>query len=150
VLNFLEYEFAAADDCAPSTKLTVEFDKDTTASSTCENTKYTITPFQDYPDCNGLDDSNKTKIGPFNLTFQNPLNGTAREVTVQFDELAPNVTCGFFPDANSINVVDDKTLYHYMLKKDGGDNAQKQDARFFYTVTVSGHCAYLIVICHLI
>ena len=58
-------------------------------------------------------------------------------MTVQLDEVAPVVTCGFFPDTNSMNLVDEKTLYHYILKKDGGDNAQKQDARFFYTVAVS-------------
>jgi len=57
------------------------------------------------------------------------------EEVVDIDVDPPNVTCGFFPDANSINVLDEKTLYHYMLKKD--DNAQKQDARFFYTVAVS-------------
>ena len=78
MLNFLEYEFAAADDCAPSTKLNVTFEKDETYDSTCENTKYTITPFQDYPDCN-----NRTDVGPFDLTFQNPLPGASREVTVQ-------------------------------------------------------------------
>ena len=59
------------------------------------------------------------------------------EEAVDIDVDPPNVTCGFFPDTNSINVLDEKTLYHYMLKKDRDDNAQKQDARFFYTVTVS-------------
>ena len=59
------------------------------------------------------------------------------EEVVDIDVDPPNVTCGFFPDTNSINLVDEKTLYHYMLKKDGYDNAQKQDARFFYTVAVS-------------
>ena len=102
----------------------------------CRDTVYRLEPFQDYPECNNLNDTDFTKIGPFNLTFQNPLPGTAKIVTVQLDEDAPNVTCGFFPDANSINVVDDRTLYHYMLKKDGYD-AQKEDARFFYNVTVS-------------
>ena len=137
VLNFLEYEFAAADDCAPSTKLNVTFDKDETASSTCENTKYTITPFQDYPDCNNL-----TDVGPFDLTFQNPLPGASREVTVQLDEVAPVVECGFLvPNTNSANMVDGKTLYHYMLKTEGGgkrlNDARLKDAGFFYTVAVS-------------
>jgi len=134
VLNFLEYEFPAADDCAPSSKLNVTIDYE---RGQCQNTVYTLTPFQDYPECNGLDGSNTT-IGPFNLTFTNPLPGASREVTVQLDEVAPNITCSFFPDANSINVVDDKTLYHYMLKNDGSES-QKQDARFFYTVQVSRH-----------
>jgi len=68
------------------------------------------------------------------------------EEAVDIDDGPPNVTCGFFPDTNSINVLDEKTLYHYMLKKDG-DNAQKQDARFFYTVTVCSHFISLIIIC---
>ena len=38
-----------------------------------------------------------------NLTFQNPLPGASREVTVQLDEVSPIVECGFFPDTNSIN-----------------------------------------------
>lgn len=110
------------------------FDKDTTASSTCENTEYTITPYQNYTECvSSAADKEFNSEYPFDPL----LEGDPRVVTVQLDKLAPNVTCGFFPDANSINVVDDKTLYHYMLKKDGDDNAQKQDARFFYTVTVS-------------
>ena len=140
VLNFLEYEFAAADDCAPSTKLSVELDKDTTADSTCENTKYTITPFQDYPECN-----NRTDVGPFDLTFTNPLPGASREVTVQLDEVAPVVECGFLVhNANSsANMVDGQTLYHYMLKTEGGgrrlNDARLKDAGFFYNVTVSSY-----------
>ena len=134
VSNFLKYQFAAADDCAPTSKLSVALEVE--VGATCDSTTYTITPFQNYPECNNLNDPDITKIGPFGLTFQNPLPGAAKNVTVQLDEDAPNVTCGFFPDANSINVVDDRTLYHYMLKKDGYD-AQKEDARFFYNVTVS-------------
>ena len=109
----------------------------TYSSGTCQDTKYTVTPFQDYPDCN-----NVTDVGPFNLTFVNPLNGTSRDVTVQLDKDAPIVECGFFvPNANSINVVNDKSLYHYMLKTEGGgrrlNDARLKDAGFFYNVTVS-------------
>ena len=99
----------------------------------CRDTVYRLEPFQDYPKC---DNRPAVVTGIFTIPFINPLPGAAKEVTVQLDEDAPNVTCGFFPDANSINVVDDRTLYHYMLKKDGYD-AQKEDARFFYNVTVS-------------
>ena len=134
VLNFLEYEFPAADDCAPSTKLSVTIDYE---RGECQNTVYKLEPFQDYPECN-----DRTDVGPFNLTFQNPLNGTAREVTVQLDEVAPAVECGFLvPNANSANMVDGKTLYHYMLKTEGGgrrlNDARLKDAGFFYDVTVS-------------
>jgi len=136
LLNFLEYEFPAADDCAPSTKLsvTIEYDR-----GLCQNTVYKLEPFQDYPECN-----DRTDIGPFNLTFQNPLNGTAREVTVQLDEEAPVVECGFLaPNANNANMVDGdgKTLYHYMLKTEGGgrrlNDARLKNSRFFYKVIVS-------------
>ena len=139
VFNFLEYEFPAADDCAPSTKLSVTIDYE---RGECQNTVYRLEPFQDYPECNDLDDA---KIGPFNLTFQNPLNGTAREVTVQLDEVAPVVECGFLvPNTNSANMVDGKTLYHYLLKTDGGgrrlNDARLKNAGFFYNVTVSSCC----------
>ena len=111
----------------------------TYSSGICQDTKYTVTPFQDYPDCNDVED-----VGPFNLTFVNPLNGTSRDVTVQLDEVDPVVTCGFFvPNDNSINVVNDKTLYHYMLKTEGGgrrlNDARLKDSGFFYNVTVSAH-----------
>ena len=114
VENFLSYQFPAADDCAPTAKLGVNI---TYEDGSCGDTVYTITPFQDYPSCN-----NQTDVGPFNLTFVNPLPGASREVTVQLDDIAPAIECGFVPNAESINVIKDdkKTLYHYMTQSDGG------------------------------
>ena len=125
VLNFLEYQFPAADDCAPTTNLDVTIEK--TEGTSCDNTEYTITPSQNYPDA---DPSNS------NLGFENPLPGASRTVTLQLDDEAPTVECGFIPNSNSINVIDGKTLYHYMLKSDrAGDRLE--DAQLYYDVTVS-------------
>ena len=49
LLNFLQFQFPAADDCAPSTKLGVNI---TYERGSCHDTVYTLTPFQDYPECN--------------------------------------------------------------------------------------------------
>ena len=114
VLNFLQFQFPAADDCAPSTKLGVNI---TYERGSCHDTVYTLTPFQDYPECNDRD-----PVGPFNIEFVNPLPGASREVTMQVDNVAPSVECGFLPNAKSINVIEDdkKTLFHYMTQTDGG------------------------------
>ena len=46
-----------------------------------------------------------------------------------------------FPNSNSINLVDEKTLYHYLLKTEGSgrrlNDARLKDAGFFYNLTVS-------------
>jgi len=103
VLNFLEYEFPAADDCAPSTKLNVTIDYE---RGECQNTVYKLEPFQDYPECDNRPD---VVSGIFTIPFQNPLSGASKEVTVQLDEVAPVVECGFLvPNANSANVLDVK------------------------------------------
>lgn len=135
VLNFLGYQFPAADDCAPTTNLDVTIEK--TEGTSCDNTEYTITPSQDYPECN-----NRTDVvrGIFKIPFENPLIGTTKTVTLQLDQEAPAVECGFIiPNSNSINKIDEidgKTLYHYMLKSDrAGDRLE--DAQFYYNVTVS-------------
>lgn len=129
-MNFLEYQFPAADDCAPTTKLDVTIEK--TDGTSCDNTEYTITPSQNYPECDSL----TIGAGPFNISFVNPLYGNTKTVTLQLDEEAPTVECGFIPNSNSINVIEGKTLYHYMLKSDrAGDRLE--DAQFFYDVTVS-------------
>ncbi|MDB4430379.1 hypothetical protein N9140_00310 [bacterium] len=91
-----------------------------TVGTTCSNTEYTITPFQDIPECEGYD------YGPgstLNTPFENPLNGDPKTVTVQLDDVAPSIECGFIaPNTESINVIKDdkKTLYHYMTQTDGG------------------------------
>ena len=129
VLNFLGYQFPAADDCAPTTKLEVTIEK--TGGTSCDNTEYTITPSQNYPECN-----DQPEVGPFDLPFTNPLFGNTKTVTLQLDEEAPTVECGFIPNSNSINVIEGKTLYHYMLKSDrAGDRLE--DSQLFYDVTVS-------------
>ena len=126
-----------SDDCAPSSKLDVDIVK---TGGICQNTEYTITPFQNYSECVGYDYGPSSPLK--DVPFENPLNGTPKVVTVQLDDEAPIVECGFFvPNANSVNVVNDKTLYHYMLKTEGGgrrlNDARLKDAGFFYNVTVS-------------
>ena len=106
--------------------------------TSCQNTKYTLTPFQDIPGCVDYNYGDNAVV----TTFENPLNGTSKVVTVQLDEVPPTVECGFLaPNANSANMVVDKTLYHYMLKTEGGgrrlNDARLKDAGFFYNVTVS-------------
>ena len=63
------------------------------------------------------------------------------EEAVDIDVDPPVVNCGFYSNANSINVVDQKTLYHFMLKTERGgrrlNDARFKDASFFYNVTVS-------------
>lgn len=138
VLNFLEYQFPAADDCAPTTKLDVAIEK--TDGTSCDSTEYTITPSQNYPECDGLDDA---EIGPFNLPFTNPLFGTTKTVTLQLDDEAPAVECGFINNSNSVNVIEGKTLYHYMLKSDrAGDRLE--DSQLYYDVTVSTPSIFII------
>lgn len=102
-----------------------------TDGTSCDNTEYTITPSQNYPECNG-----RTDVGPFNLPFTNPLFGNTKIVTLQLDQEAPAVECGFISNSNSINVIEGKTLYHYMLTSDrAGDRLE--DSQLYYDVTVS-------------
>ena len=106
----------------------------------CQNTEYTVTPFQNYSECVGFDYGSRSPLK--DVPFENPLAGTPKVVTVQLDEIDPIVECGFFvPNANSINVVDCKKLYHYMLKTEGGgtrlNDARLKNSGFFYNVTVS-------------
>ena len=113
-------------------------DKERSEGTSCQNTVYTLTPFQDIPGCVDYDYGANAVVD----TFENPLYGDSKQVTVQLDEVAPVVECGFFaPNANSANMVDGKTLYHYMLKTEGGgrrlNDARLKDAGFFYTVAVS-------------
>jgi len=112
-------------------------------SGECQNTQYTITPYQNYSECVGYDYGSRSPLK--DVPFVNPLNGASREVTVQLDEVAPVVECGFLvPNTNSANMVDGKTLYHYMLKTEGVgrrlNDARLKDAGFFYNVTVSTCC----------
>ena len=57
---------------------------------------------------------------------------TARITGLKVDSIAPTVECGFLPshDDNSINMIDGKTLYHYM----GGHAMMLNDARLFYNL----------------
>ena len=50
MFNFLGYQFPAVDDCAPTSNLDMKID----ARGSCGNTVYTLTPFQNYPDCNDV------------------------------------------------------------------------------------------------
>lgn len=58
------------------------------------------------------------------------------EEAVDIDVEPPVVECSFIPNVNSINRVENNTLYHYMSKADGDGN-RLEDARFFYNLTVS-------------
>jgi len=58
------------------------------------------------------------------------------EEAIDIDVDPPVVECGFIPNSNSINIVEGNTLYHFMSKADGDGN-RLEDARFFYTLTVS-------------
>jgi hypothetical protein len=140
LLNFLEYEFPAADDCAGSNKLSVNISY---VGGSCQDTKYSLTPLQDYPDCNDY-----IYGGPefFSLTFENPLPGLSREVTVQLDKVAPVVECGFLPQVNGTNIIDDdgKTLYSYVSKTNIGDGTRLNDARLYYNISVSKLCCIIV------
>ena len=139
LLNFLEYEFPAADDCAGSTKLGVNI---LYSYGSCQDTKYELTPFQNYSDCNDIED-----VGPFNLSFVNPLSGLSREVTIQLDKVAPVIECGFLPQVNGTNTIDEdgKTLYSYVSKTNIGDGTRLNDARLYYNISVSKLCCVFVL-----
>jgi len=64
------------------------------------------------------------------------------EEAVDIDVVPPVVECRFLvPSANSAKIAEGKTLYHYMLKTEGGgrrlNDARLKDAGLFYNVTVS-------------
>eukprot|EP00957_Ditylum_brightwellii_P148868 11333262-Ditylum_brightwellii.AAC.1 len=126
VKNFLDYHFPASDDCSSTNMLGVTIKH---KRGTCRDTVYTLTPVQDIPACN-----DHGPVGRFNIAYENPLYGDSKEVTVELDDEAPVVRCGFRPDSNSFNRVEGKTLYHYVLtnKKDGRG---MDDARFVFDVT---------------
>ena len=70
---------------------------------------------------------------------------------VDIDVDPPVVECRFLaPNTNSANMVDGKTLYHYMLKTEGGgrrlNDARLKDAGFFYNVTVSTCCCDILTL----
>mmetsp|Transcript_2549 Transcript_2549/g.3954 ORF Transcript_2549/g.3954 Transcript_2549/m.3954 type:complete len:1065 (-) Transcript_2549:183-3377(-) len=126
VKNFLDYQFPASDDCASTNRLnvTIEYER-----GTCRETVYKLTPVQDIPACN-----DREPVGVFDIAYDNPLYGASKEVTVQIDDEAPVVHCGFLPDSTSFNKIDDKTLYHYMSKSNN-DGHKLDDAQFIYNVT---------------
>lgn len=128
VKNFLEFHFPATDDCSPTSKLSVNI---TYESGSCYDTVYSLTPSQNISACDG-----RSPVGAFEIPFENPLFGNAREVTVQLDEEAPVVQCGFNSDASTTNEVDGKTLYHYMQESDMS-GVKLADAGFVFDVTVS-------------
>ena len=126
--NFMAYQFYAFDDCQSSQAIKVNIDY---KRGLCSETVYTVTPQQTVPGCNGIN-----PVGPFNITYDNPLFGSPREVTVQLDAVPPVVTCGFKTPAIGINQIssDLKTLYHYIVDV---DNFRLNEAQFFHRVTVS-------------
>ena len=95
---------------------------------------FTLTPFQNITSC----DTEATS-GFYNITFENPLNGPIKEVTLNVDEENPEVSCGFH-DIHHINVVENKTLFYYV--HDNEDPEDLADANFFYNITVRRSLAY--------
>lgn len=137
--NFLEYEFPASDDCTTSPKkLSVTIDK---TGGSCYETTYKLTPVQNIPECNGTNFTDIELNNNVTISFENPLLGSPKVVTMQLDEVAPVVECGFFPQPNSINVIENKTLYYYLSDTDMNalrlNDARLNDAHFYYNVTVS-------------
>jgi hypothetical protein len=112
VSYFLEFQFFAMDDCQPSDEVVVIIDKQ---GGSCSDTVYTVRTYQDVAACNGI-----KPTGPFNISYINPLYGLKQEVTVQLDDKAPVVVCGFHPPVVGINTIsqDGKTLYHYIVDAD--------------------------------
>lgn len=129
VETFLRGNFIVIDDC-PSTMLDIEIEK---IGGECKNTRYTVKPFQDTDCAPG-------PRGQYNITHLNPLDGTAKEVTVYLDDSPPSITCGFnhalhVKRNNSISA-DGKTLYH-RLGGSVGSRLEMHNAEFFYIVNVS-------------
>ena len=127
---FLRGNFVVIDDC-PATELDIEIKK--IEGTACNKTRYTVKPFQD-TDCAPGPRMNTT------ITHLNPLDGTAKEVTVHLDEAPPSITCGFYPDphvkSNNSVSADGKTLYH-RLENSVGSRLKLNKAEFFYTINVS-------------
>lgn len=140
-VNFLKYQFPAADDCAATKRLEVEIEQ---TGGSCGETVYTITPWQNIPACNDRPPTIYSRAGTdTEIPFINPLSGASRTVTIALDADAPIPTCGFRSDDNGINKIseDGKTLYHYMLTHEG-DGSPLSDSKFFYSISVSdlGQC----------
>lgn len=134
LMNFLNYQFPASDDCQISpSKLKVDISYE---DGDCHNTKYKVTPYQNISECDNYDPGD---CSPLNgTTFENPLYGLSKDVTVQLDVAAPEVKCGFLYDTLAMkNISDDsKTLYHYMPPNPtSGDVTRLIDARLFYNVS---------------
>jgi hypothetical protein len=127
---FLRENFVVIDDC-PTTELNIEIIK---IGGTCNDTRYTVKPFQDTGCVPGT-------RGEQNIVHLNPLDGTAEEIRVILDESPPSITCGFnhAPHLNRNNSVstNGKTLYHRLGDDSVGSRMTLNNAEFFYTVNVS-------------
>ena len=130
VETFLRDNFVVIDDC-PATKLDIEIKN--IEGTACKNTRYTVKPIQDTGCIPG-------PRGQYNITHLNPLDGTAKEVTVYLDDSPPSITCGFnhAPHVKRNNSVsaDGKTLYH-RLGGSVGSRLELHNAEFFYAINVS-------------
>ncbi len=135
--NFLGYQFGAVfDDCQPSENLELIIDR---SGGSCRETQYTLTPLQNINACNDRNSSGP----PSNISFQNPLSGVSKNVTVQLDDEPPIIQCGFHLDSTlGIDYVSDagRTLYHYMIKLSDSSADRFNEAKFFYDVAVSILC----------
>ena len=106
----------------------------------CKNTRYTVKPIQD----TGCAPGPRLNTA---ITHLNPLDGSAKEVTVYLDDSPPSITCGFnhAPHVKRNNSVstDGKTLYH-RLGDSVGSRLKLNNAEFFYTVNVSTHGSAIV------
>jgi hypothetical protein len=120
------------DDCQ-ATELAIEIKK--IEGTACKNTRYTVKPFQDTGCAPG-------PRGQYNITHLNPLDGTAKEVTVYLDDSPPSISCRFnhapHVERNNSVSTDGKTLYH-MMSDSVGSRLKLNNAEFFYTLNVSTH-----------
>ena len=123
VMNFFDNHVSAKDDCSSTNNLEVEVEH---AHGSCRDTVYTLTPVHV---CNAND--SVSDLG-------NPQHSTSEQFTVRTDYEAPVVQCGFKEKSESINILDGKTLYHYVTTyNQASDGMKMDDAGFFYNVTVS-------------
>jgi hypothetical protein len=129
---FLRGNFVVIDDCpVPATELGIEIKK--IEGTACKDTRYTVKPIQDTGCAPG-------PRGQYNITHLNPLDGTAKEVTVYLDDSPPSIICGFnhapHVERNNSVSADGKTLYH-RLGGNVGSRLELHNAEFFYAINVS-------------
>lgn len=140
-INFIEFQMKVSDDCAPPKNLGMKIEL---TKGTCSETVFTVTPWQNYPDCvdttsvsavSAVESDKHAKIPFANPRYSSPAR--QKEIVVQVDEDDPTVLCGFndhIGDLAVYNSVEEKTLFHYGRGRAKGGF---RDANFFFKVDVS-------------